>query len=52
VLIIGLLIAWVLVTTVLLLIWARLHIQARASAGIDEELHVNGLDERSLQEAT
>jgi hypothetical protein len=52
VLTIVLLIAWVFVTTALLLFWARLHIEARAETGIDEGRYVNGLDDRSLQEAT
>jgi hypothetical protein len=51
VLTIVLLMAWVFVTAALLLFWARLHIEARAAAGIDERPYVNRLDERSRREA-
>ena len=43
--------AWVAVVAVVLVAWSRLRANGRAAEGIDEELYVNGLDERSLAEA-
>ena len=42
VLVIGLLSAWVLVVIALLIIWARLHIESHAAAGVDEDAYVDG----------
>ncbi len=45
VLVIGLLVVWVLTVTALLIIWARLHIEARAAAGVDEDAYVDGREQ-------
>jgi hypothetical protein len=43
--------AWLILMFVLMAAWSQIHADTRLAEGIDEELYVNGLDERSLREA-
>jgi hypothetical protein len=42
--------AWLVLMFALMAIWSQVHVDTRMAEGIDEELYVNGLDERSLYE--